>query len=234
MGVVKGCCFSGSDLRACPSIAGAAAVGVGRSCGGLIRLPPGARPETPGPPDPGGDRHELPLAVAARSTWRFMDRDDPGVQLFTSRDGGDTWSLPFTMNGGLSYMDKPILVISPSGRDVYVAFNHKFDNMVVASPRLRSLVPPAPEGEWGPPVVVRERWDVRPERRRVLRPRRREDPSGHGHDFDGPLEVALLRCSPRRRCRARTPRSPPSGSRLRHCPVRSTGATRTTSPRPAR
>jgi hypothetical protein len=45
-------------------------------------------------------------------------------------------------------------------------------------------------------VVVRERWDVRPERRRVLRPRRREDPSGRGHDFDGPLEIALLRCSP--------------------------------------
>jgi len=63
----------------------------------------------------------------------FLDQFDPGVQLFTSHDGGDTWSRPITMNGGLKYMDKPILVISPSGQDVYVAFNNKFDNMVVAS-----------------------------------------------------------------------------------------------------
>src|SRR5438874_2489007 len=63
----------------------------------------------------------------------FMDQYDPGVQLFTSHDGGDTWSAPVTMNGGLKYMDKPIMEISPSGRDVYVLFNHKFDNEVVAS-----------------------------------------------------------------------------------------------------
>jgi hypothetical protein len=63
----------------------------------------------------------------------FLDQFDPGAQLFASHDGGVTWSAPVTMNGGLTYMDKPVLVISPSGRDVYVAFNHKFDNMVVAS-----------------------------------------------------------------------------------------------------
>lgn len=63
----------------------------------------------------------------------FMDTYDPGVQLFKSYDGGDTWSTPVTMNGGLNYMDKPVLVISPSGKDVYVAFNHKLDSMVVAS-----------------------------------------------------------------------------------------------------
>jgi hypothetical protein len=38
----------------------------------------------------------------------FMDQYDPGVQLFTSHDGGYTWSAPVTMNGGLTYMDKPI------------------------------------------------------------------------------------------------------------------------------
>jgi hypothetical protein len=38
---------------------------------------------------------------------------------------------------------KPILVISPPGRDVYVAFNHKFDNMVVASHDYgQSFLPP--------------------------------------------------------------------------------------------
>src|SRR5438034_8134559 len=63
----------------------------------------------------------------------FMDQYDPGVQLFTSHDGGNTWSAPVTMNSGLKYMDKPVMVISPSGRDVYVLFNHKFDNEVVAS-----------------------------------------------------------------------------------------------------
>ena len=39
------------------------------------------------------------------------------------------------MNGSLSYMDKPVLVISPSGKDVYVAFNDKLASDVVASHR---------------------------------------------------------------------------------------------------
>ena len=59
----------------------------------------------------------------------FLDQFDPGVELFTSHDGGDSWSHPITMNGGLSYMDKPMLVISPSGQDVYVAFNGKFERL---------------------------------------------------------------------------------------------------------
>jgi hypothetical protein len=126
----------------------------------------------------------------------FMDQYDPGVQLFTSHDGGDTWSLPVTMNGGLTYMDKPILVISPSGRDVYVAFNHKFDNMVVASHDFgRSFLPPqkvnedhvwwyANGGAYAPNGDVYFALDGE------------SSLSGHGHDFDGPVQVALLRCSP--------------------------------------
>jgi hypothetical protein len=100
------------------------------------------------------------------------------------------------MKGGLSYMDKPILVISPSGRDVYLAFNDKFDNMVVASHDYgASFLPPqkvnddqlwwyadggafAPNGD----VYVSMNGEA--------------SLSGHGHDFDGPSEVALLRCSP--------------------------------------
>ena len=82
------------------------------------------------------------------------------------------------MNGGLSYMDKPILVISPSGRDVYVAFNHKFDNMVVASHDYgQSFLPPQKVND-GPAVVVREQRSVRAKRRRLLCPQRREEPVG--------------------------------------------------------
>ena len=29
------------------------------------------------------------------------------------------------MNGPLKYMDKPVLIISPAGKDIYVAFNGK-------------------------------------------------------------------------------------------------------------
>jgi hypothetical protein len=126
----------------------------------------------------------------------FMNQYDPGVQLFTSHDGGDAWSLPVTMNGGLTYMDKPILVISPSGQDVYVAFNHKFDNMVVASHDYgRSFLPPqkvnedhlwwyANGGDYAPNGDVYFALDGE------------SSVSGHGHDFDGPVHVALLRCSP--------------------------------------
>jgi hypothetical protein len=126
----------------------------------------------------------------------FMNQYDPGVQLFTSHDGGVTWSVPVTMNGGLTYMDKPILVISPSGRDVYVAFNHKFDNMVVASHDFgRSFLPPqkvnedhlwwyANGGAYAPNGDVYFALDGE------------SSLSGHGHDLDGPVRVALLRCSP--------------------------------------
>jgi hypothetical protein len=126
----------------------------------------------------------------------FLDQFDPGVQLFTSTNGGDTWSAPVTMNGGLRYMDKPVLVISPSGRDVYVAFNDKFDNMVVASHDYgRSFLPPqkvnddhlwwyADGGAYAP------NGDI------YFAQNGEQSLSGHGHDFDGPSEVALLRCSP--------------------------------------
>ena len=125
----------------------------------------------------------------------FMDQYDPGVQLFTSHDGGTSWSPPITMNGGLRYMDKPILVISPSGHDVYVLFNDKFDNMVVAShDHGQTFLPPQKVngdhlwwygngGTFGPDGNVYFAMDGE------------SSLSGHGHDFDGPDEVALLRCS---------------------------------------
>jgi len=63
----------------------------------------------------------------------FMNEYDPGVVLFTSSNRGTTWTGPTTMNDGLRYMDKPVLVISPTGRDVYVSFNGKYATYVVAS-----------------------------------------------------------------------------------------------------
>ena len=126
----------------------------------------------------------------------FLDQFDPGVQLFTSHDGGDTWSPPVTMNGGLTYMDKPILVITSSGRDVYVAFNHKFDNMVVASHDFgRTFLPPQKVNDdhlW---------WyatggAIAPNGDAYFALDGETSLSGHGHDFDGPVQIALLRCSP--------------------------------------
>jgi hypothetical protein len=126
----------------------------------------------------------------------FLDQFDPGVQLFTSHDGGDTWSAPITMNGGLKYMDKPILVISPSGQDVYVAFNNKFDNMVVASHDYgQTFLPPQKVNE-------DHRWwyanggAYAPDGHVYFALNGESSLSGHGHDFDGPAEVALLRCTP--------------------------------------
>src|SRR5262249_25893331 len=40
---------------------------------------------------------------------------------------------PRGMQGPLKYMAKPVLVISPTGKDVYVAFNGKLNSYVVAS-----------------------------------------------------------------------------------------------------
>jgi hypothetical protein len=125
----------------------------------------------------------------------FMDQYDPGVQLFMSHDGGDTWSAPVTMNGGLKYMDKPIMVISPSGRDVYVLFNDKFANEVVASHNFgQTFLPPQKVNNdhlwwYGNGGAISPAGDV------YFALDGESSLSGHGHDFDGTDEVALLRCS---------------------------------------
>ena len=126
----------------------------------------------------------------------FLDQYDPGAQLFTSHDGGNTWSLPVTMNGGLRYMDKPILVISPTGRDVYVAFNDKFSNMVVASHDFgQTFLAPQQVNEdhlwwYANGGAMAPNGDV------YFGLDGESTLTGHGHNFNGPTEVALLRCSP--------------------------------------
>jgi hypothetical protein len=98
--------------------------------------------------------------------------------------------------GGLSYMDKPILVISPSGQAVYVAFNHKFDNMVVASHDYgQSFLPPQKVNDdhvwwYANGGAIAPNGDV------YFALNGESTVSGHGHDFDGSSDVALLRCSP--------------------------------------
>ena len=75
------------------------------------------------------------LAVAADGTVyaAWLNTFDPGTVLSKSYDHGRTWTTPVTMSGTLRYNDKPVLVISPSGKDVYLAFNGKTDAYAVAS-----------------------------------------------------------------------------------------------------
>ncbi len=55
--------------------------------------------------------------VAYLHDWR------PGVAVVRSTDGGRTWSSPAYPAFDLDWSDRPILFVSPDGRDVYVAFN---------------------------------------------------------------------------------------------------------------
>ena len=63
----------------------------------------------------------------------WMNDDNPGVVFARSADHGVTWTAPIALKGRvLSFTDKPWLAISPSGQDVYVAFNSS-DSYVVTS-----------------------------------------------------------------------------------------------------
>jgi hypothetical protein len=63
----------------------------------------------------------------------FMNTFDPGPVLVISRDHGRTWTPPVRLDGSLTYGDKPVLAISPTGQDIYVAFNDKLASYAVAS-----------------------------------------------------------------------------------------------------
>ncbi len=66
------------------------------------------------------------LAVATNGTIyaAWLNDYNPGVVFSRSADRGVTWSPPISVKGkGLSFSDKPILAISPTGQDVYIAWN---------------------------------------------------------------------------------------------------------------
>jgi len=60
------------------------------------------------------------LQVASDGTVyaAWLNTFDPGTVLAKSYDHGRTWTAPVTMNGSLTYNDKPILAISPSGKEI--------------------------------------------------------------------------------------------------------------------
>ena len=76
---------------------------------------------------------QLQVARSGTIYAAFMNAFNPGPMLVTSRDHARTWTRPLRLDGSLGYGDKPVLVISPSGRNVYVAFNDKLASYVVAS-----------------------------------------------------------------------------------------------------
>ncbi|MBV8344131.1 MAG: exo-alpha-sialidase, partial [Candidatus Eremiobacteraeota bacterium] len=62
-----------------------------------------------------------------------LDGFRPGVVFTRSRDRGATWSAAVRLDDSLHYSDKPTLVISRDGKDVYVAYNVRYALYVTAS-----------------------------------------------------------------------------------------------------
>jgi hypothetical protein len=78
---------------------------------------------------------QIEVAIDGTIYVAWLNAWNPGVQFIKSSDHGDTWStrIGFTGKGKKpGWSDKPILAISPDGRDVYIAFNAS-DSYVVAS-----------------------------------------------------------------------------------------------------
>jgi hypothetical protein len=74
------------------------------------------------------------VKVASNGVVYAAWMNDYDVTFATSSDHGATWTTPIDVRtgSGLTFTDKPILLISPTGHDVYVAFNAS-DSYVVAS-----------------------------------------------------------------------------------------------------
>ena len=67
---------------------------------------------------------QLQVATDGTVYAAWLNDYNPGVVFSKSTDRGVTWSTPISVKGkGLSFSDKPILAISPSGQDVYIAWN---------------------------------------------------------------------------------------------------------------
>jgi len=69
---------------------------------------------------------ELQVATDGTLYLAWMDEYKPGIRFAKSSDGGTTWTTPLSLTpikGTPNWGDKPLLVISPSGKDVYLGFN---------------------------------------------------------------------------------------------------------------
>jgi hypothetical protein len=69
---------------------------------------------------------ELQVADDGTLYLAWMDEYKPGVRFAKSTDGGSTWTTPLSLTpikGTPNWSDKPLLLISPSGKDVYLGFN---------------------------------------------------------------------------------------------------------------
>jgi BNR repeat-like domain len=80
-------------------------------------------------------QYDPQLAVAADGTVEAVCLDgwSPGVVFTQSHDRGRSWSAPVRLDGSFRYSDKPTLTLSPSGRDIYVAFNVRYALYVAAT-----------------------------------------------------------------------------------------------------
>jgi hypothetical protein len=132
----------------------------------------------------------------------FLNTFDPGAVLFKSHDGGTSWQGPITMNGPLKYMDKPVLVISPAGQDVYVAFNGKLHSYVVASHQFGN------PGTFLPPQQINGKDDlwwypdggaIAPDGTVYFSENGESGAAGsptNGGHLNGPGVIGVFRCSP--------------------------------------
>jgi hypothetical protein len=69
---------------------------------------------------------QIEVASDGKIYTAWMNDYTPGVKFAKSSDHGVTWSTPIALiakAGKPTWSDKPILAISPSGKDVYIAFN---------------------------------------------------------------------------------------------------------------
>ena len=72
------------------------------------------------------------LVVLASGTVYAAWMNGWAIVFSKSTNHGATWSTPVTVVGNLAWSDKPIMVASPTGKDVFVAFN-KSDAYVAVS-----------------------------------------------------------------------------------------------------
>jgi hypothetical protein len=81
-----------------------------------------------------GGQNDPVMKVATDGTIYQVHMNGYAVVFQKSADHGATWSAPIDLKAlsGLSFTDKPWIAISPTGRDVYIAFNST-DSYVASS-----------------------------------------------------------------------------------------------------